>query len=137
MKWRQLIVGRGVEMYVVEPHRVYVEVIREVVLFVVVLGSWVVTLSAFDADVGWGTVLCGTIVGVAIGRSIFTGVFRAMAYRRGWVDGRIAMYGAAVEAQLRGMTPAEWLHTEGDRTLSVLGIDPDEIARRSDESDER
>jgi hypothetical protein len=52
----------------------------------------------------------------------YAGGKRAMAYRRGWVDGRQAMITSLTEANERGMSLAEGVDAERARTLAAWGI---------------
>lgn len=58
------------------------------------------------------------------GRGILQGAARAGAYRSGWLDGRHSMVASMLEAQERGLTPAEWMHAEIEREAAVLGVPP-------------
>lgn len=99
-------------------------VVTDLALFLGAVAAW--ALWPLTHDTWWG-VVGGVLVGLQLGRSGITSLRRANAYRSGWIAGRQAMVSAMVEAQVRGMTPSEWLTAELHRDYAVLGLDPDEV----------
>ena len=59
---------------------------------------------------------------------------RALAYRRGWLDGRANLRSSMYEATLRDMTPEEWMNAELDRDARALGYDTFETYVRTDDT---
>jgi hypothetical protein len=60
-------------------------------------------------------------LGVFVGASLFAATRRALSYRSGWLDGRVAMMVSMQEAQLRGMSAEEWLEGEMQRDFVMMG----------------
>jgi hypothetical protein len=68
----------------------------------------------------WDTLLWA-VFGGFVGRGFMGGMRRALAYRNGWMDGRIAMVASLKEALTqRGMSIEEWLQGEWDRDMAIL-----------------
>jgi len=76
---------------------------------------------------GWTTLACSLLVGLQVGRLGLISARRAMSYRSGWLDGRVAFVSAMSEAQRRGMSPGDWLAAELARDYAVLGIDAEVV----------
>lgn len=66
----------------------------------------------------------GLVLGSLAGWGALCGFVRMAAYRSGWLDGRHQMIRALAEGLDRGMAPEEWLQSEYERDLYVLGVGP-------------
>jgi hypothetical protein len=94
------------------------------------LTAFIVAVAAMIArpllQVGFLSGMCAVVLGLQVGRASICGVRRAGTYRNGWLDGRTAFVTAMMEAQNRGMTPAQWLTAELQRDYAVMGLNPGE-----------
>ena len=108
---------RDTEVFIEEPgraRRVFLKGVARLVL------SWGALVVMIWAPPGLVSTLAGGVVGAFVGPVALSGMKRAGAYRDGWLRGRTDMVAAMVEAERRGLTPAEWLAAEHEKTVSVL-----------------
>lgn len=94
---------------------------------VVVLGCWVFVWDR-NTEQWWPDGIAACVVGLAVGLTVFDIVRRAVAYRRGWNNGRHAMRMTMFEAMRRGMSPVEWAVAELERDGFAVTV------KRDDES---
>lgn len=71
---------------------------------------------------GAPAIAVGAGMGLAVARASSATLGRARAYRSGWLEGRSAMVGALSEAMRRGLTPEEWLRSQLEADLALLGL---------------
>jgi hypothetical protein len=131
MPWLMQHVGPHHDHLLVQsPSRWRLYVARDLSLFVITLGAWIIWPHVFGT---WLGVVCGIAVGLQLGRTALLGVRRQMTYRAGWVHGRGAMIASLTEALRRGMTMDEWVSREAVRDLAMIGehVDPDVLLRES------
>lgn len=78
-------------------------------------------------QVSW---LCGAVLGIAVGDACMARASRALAYRRGWLDGRLRFVQQAQHHQQQGNHPNEWFRTELDHdSVHVMGLPPVQVRR--------
>lgn len=97
------------------------------VLASIVVRTWL-------APGSWADVAAGLLLGAFAGVGALGTVRRGIAYRSGWLDGRMRMVHALTEAQQRGMGLHDWLAGELDRDHAVLGLPP--ASPQADQNDD-
>lgn len=107
-------------VYVDDPARVPRLMAGDVALGV----ASIVAMGLIGNTDGWLDVVVRLFLGAYVGTRIIARMRRAMAYRHGWLDGRIAMLRALSEAGRRGMDMDDWVAGEFARDAAVLGIPP-------------
>lgn len=85
----------------------------------------VLTCAAFriwgDPGTPWDAVT-SVILGGYAGAAALGRTRRGLAYRSGWIDGRMGMLASLIEARDRGMTMPEWVAGEMERDAHLLGV---------------
>lgn len=70
----------------------------------------------------------GVVCGWMIGSGVLANGGKAMAYRRGWLDGRLRFVRMAEQHQKQRNSPFDWVRTELDHdSVHVMGLPPVEV----------
>lgn len=123
--------------FVDAPQRARRLMLRDAILAVLALA----VVMTHDLADSWLGTLLSIIFGGLVGVGLMSATRRAMSYRSGWLDGRMAFVNSLSEAMRRDMTPDEWLAAELARDYAVMGFPaqpppPDNGGAHDDLSDE-
>lgn len=102
--------------------------VHAVVMFLVGLAA----LVAVNVGGGLVSAVASGVLGGLIGYATLSRQRRARAYWSGWLTGRSEMVSSLGEASKREMSMQDWLTTQFDRDVAVIGL-PDNREHPTDE----
>lgn len=131
MSWLDRMIARDLERekeLVTHPQSLG-PVVRSMGAIVAVLVAAFGAIFAGEPFAVFGQLVIATVAGLAVS----SGLRRKTAFRNGWLEGRRQMVEAMLEAQRRGLSPADWMRSEAERDAAVLGIDARDLLGEGDE----
>lgn len=94
---------------------------RPLMVFVLLSLVVVCTSAVVSAlDLGIWSGLARLVLAGAAGTAIAAPLGRRLAYRHGYMEGRIALLRSMAEAQHRGMSARQWVEAEAERDVAVM-----------------